>query len=155
MFSWTKSNHLRKSIREDKRHLKGRALRFLRSYLSADPNQKHQFYEAVQGASDACRPDIKDVILDSPEMAASTANLASKVVIRREKGVAKGDLATAEFITDAYATVALAFRRAAGAYNSDPKMQQLGTAAVHLLTIATSFMTARQADNMHEEAGFS
>jgi hypothetical protein len=34
-------------------------------------------------------------------------------------------------ITDGYATVAIAYRRAAAAYTIDNEMQQLGTAAVH------------------------
>ena len=48
----------------------------------------------------------------------------------------------ATLITDAYATVAVAYRRAAGLYAIDEEMQKLGTAAVHLLTIATSHMKA-------------
>jgi hypothetical protein len=46
-------------------------------------------------------------------------------------------------ITDAYATVAVAHRRAGAVYTVDEEMQQLGTAAVHLLTIATSYMAAQ------------
>ena len=33
--------------------------------------------------------------------------------------------------------------RAAGVYMMDKEMQELGTAAVHLLTMATSYMNAR------------
>ena len=43
-------------------------------------------------------------------------------------------------ITDAYAAVAIAHRRAAAVYTMDKEMQQLGTAAVHLVTMATSYM---------------
>ena len=50
----------------------------------------------------------------------------------------------AALITDAYATVALAYRRASAAYTVDEDMQQLGTAAVHLLTIAMSYMERNQ-----------
>jgi hypothetical protein len=46
-----------------------------------------------------------------------------------------------DFVTDACATVALAYHRAAGVYIMDKEMQELGTAAVHLLTIATSYRT--------------
>ena len=46
-------------------------------------------------------------------------------------------------ITNAYATVAIAYRRASAAYAGDEEMQQLGTAAVHLLTIAISYMAAQ------------
>lgn len=52
---------------------------------------------------------------------------------------------TEKLITDAYATVAIAYRRAAAIYTLDEKMQQLGTAAVHLVTIANSFMAAQLA----------
>ena len=50
-------------------------------------------------------------------------------------------------ITDAYATVAVAYRRAAGVYAIDEEMQKLGTAAVHLLTMATSHMKAHPDGN--------
>ena len=44
---------------------------------------------------------------------------------------------------DATATVAVAYRRAAGVYSMDKDMQELGTAAVHLLTMATSYMNGQ------------
>jgi len=47
------------------------------------------------------------------------------------------------FVTDASATVAVAYRRAAGTYVGDKKMQRLGTAAVHLVTMATSYKMAK------------
>ena len=46
-------------------------------------------------------------------------------------------------ITDAYATVAIAYRRASAGYTIDEEMQKLGTAAVHLITIANSYVTAQ------------
>jgi hypothetical protein len=51
-------------------------------------------------------------------------------------------------ITDAYATVAIAFHRAATVYMADQEMQKLGTAAVHLTTIALSYMASSR-DNLH------
>ena len=63
-----------------------------------------------------------------------------KIVLERIE-LKKGDR-TAEFVTDAYATVGIAYHRAAGLYIMDKEMQELGTAAVHLLTIATSYMRA-------------
>jgi hypothetical protein len=48
------------------------------------------------------------------------------------------------FVTDAYATVAVAYHRAAGIYAEDEEMQELGTAAVHLLTMATSYTEAQK-----------
>ena len=56
----------------------------------------------------------------------------------------------AALITDAYATVAIAYRRASAAYTMDEEMQQLGTAAVHLLTIATSYMAAQADEALHK-----
>lgn len=56
------------------------------------------------------------------------------------------------FITDAYATVTMAYQRAAGTYTIDKEMQQLGTAAVHLLTIATSYMTSHPPAEQPDEA---
>jgi hypothetical protein len=52
-------------------------------------------------------------------------------------------------ITDAYATVGTAYRRAAAVHTADRDMQQLGTAAVHLLTIAASYMAAHPDELRH------
>jgi hypothetical protein len=49
-----------------------------------------------------------------------------------------------DFVTDACATVAVAYSRAAGVYKADADMQELGTAAVHLLTMATSYTNAQK-----------
>jgi hypothetical protein len=49
-----------------------------------------------------------------------------------------------DFVTDACATVAVAYHRAAAVYVEDQEMQELGTAAVHLLTMATSYMIAQR-----------
>jgi hypothetical protein len=40
--------------------------------------------------------------------------------------------------------VAVAYHRAAGVYIADKDMLELGTAAVHLLTIATSYVGAHK-----------
>ena len=64
----------------------------------------------------------------------------------RERQAIDGNDQIAELITDAYATVAIAYRRASTAYTADKGMQQLGTAAVHLLTIATSYMATQSED---------
>ena len=58
-----------------------------------------------------------------------------------ERGAKKDDRIS-DFVTDACATVGIAYHRAAGVYTMDKEMQELGTAAVHLLTIATSYMRA-------------
>jgi hypothetical protein len=58
---------------------------------------------------------------------------------RQAQAASKENERIAEFVTDAYATVGVAYHRAAGIYTKDQEMQQLGTAAVHLLTMATSY----------------
>ncbi len=71
-----------------------------------------------------------------------------KMVLERENRAAhKKDDRIADFVTDACATVGIAYHRAAGVYTIDEEMQELGTAAVHLLTMATSYTTA------HKELG--
>jgi hypothetical protein len=50
----------------------------------------------------------------------------------------------ADFVTDACATVAVAYRHAARVYVEDEKMKKLGTAAVHLLTMATLYIRAQK-----------
>jgi hypothetical protein len=80
------------------------------------------------------------------QLAQASAEVALKVVKVRERQAIHDNDKLAELITDAYATVAIAYRRASAAYTMDEEMQQLGTAAVHLLTIATSYMAAQSED---------
>ena len=65
------------------------------------------------------------------------------MVLDRASRIKEGDR-IGNFVTDACATVAVAYHRAAGIYVDDEKMQELGTAAVHLLTMATSYTNAHK-----------
>ena len=49
-----------------------------------------------------------------------------------------------QFKGNACATVAVAYHRAAGVYVADEKMKELGSAAVHLLTMATLYIRAQK-----------
>jgi hypothetical protein len=145
VFSWFHSEKQanRRKIRLDRRHLEGRARRFLKIYLNADETRKPQFYRAVEEASKQCRPSrlgLPPPDLQDNQIAESTYSAAMKTVLERD--ALKKDDPTADFATDAYATVAIAYHRAAGVYTIDKEMQELGTAAVHLLTMATSYMRA-------------
>jgi hypothetical protein len=84
------------------------------------------------------------------QLAQASAEAALKVVKVRERQAIDRRDQLAELITDAYATVAIAYRRASTAYTVDEEMQQLGTAAVHLLTIATSYMAAQSEGIAHK-----
>jgi hypothetical protein len=88
--------------------------------------------------------------LEGVQLAQVAAEAAVKVVKSRERQAIDNNDQLAALITDAYATVAIAYRRASTAYTRDEEMQRLGTAAVHLLTIATSYMAA-QADEVAEK----
>jgi hypothetical protein len=147
VFGWLnpEGREQRKKVRLDRKHLAARSRRFLRNYLNADEAQKPDYYRVVEAASKECHPDS---VLSSPDMedaqiAEATASAAMRTVLERE-GLRNTDR-QAEFVTDAYATVAVAYHRAAGLYSADRTMQKLGTAAVHLLTMATSY-TGGQAD---------
>lgn len=143
MFSWFKLNRQQASIREDRKYLEARARRLLKGYLSADAPRKQRYYEAIAGAAAACEPGVSNPNLENAQLTQAAAEAALNVVKHRErKAVANKDQA-AVLITDAYATVAIANRRASAAYTSDQEMQQLGTAAVHLVTIATSYIAAQ------------
>jgi C4-type Zn-finger protein len=84
--------------------------------------------------------------LENAQLAQAAAEAALKVVkLREHQAIADKDQVAA-LITDAYATVAIAYRRASAAYTVDEEMQKLGTAAVHLLTMATSCMAAQSAE---------
>jgi methylmalonyl-CoA mutase cobalamin-binding subunit len=78
--------------------------------------------------------------LEDNQIAEVASSAAMKIVLARD-ALKKHD-PTADFVTDACATVGIAYHRAAGVYTMDKEMQELGTAAVHILTIATSYMRA-------------
>lgn len=143
VFSWFKSDSQQKKIRKDRKCLEARARRLLKSYLSADDRRKQQYYEVVAGAAAGSQPGVSDPSFENTQLAQATAEAALRIVKLRERQASddKGHLAV--LITDAYATVAVAYRRAAAVYTVDEEMQQLGTAAVHLLTMATSYMAAQ------------
>ena len=146
VISWFKPNKQRAMIREDRKRLEVRARRLLKGYLSADAPRKQRYYEVIAGAAAACEPGISNPTLENVQLTQAAADAAFNVVKRREhEGIADKDQVAA-LITDAYATVAIANRRASAAYSIDDEMQQLGTAAVHLVTIATSYMSAQRTE---------
>ena len=98
----------------------------------------------MAGAAAGCQPDVSDPKLEGVQFAQASAEMALKVVRLREHQRLDDNDLSAALITDAYATVALAYRRASASYTTDERMQKLGTAAVHLLTIANSYMTDRR-----------
>src|SRR6478672_7891279 len=147
MFSWFRGDNRRRKIREDRKYLEARARRFLKNYLAAERATKHRYYEAVEGASAGCQPGTSDPTLEDAHIAEATAEAALKVVKRRGQRTSDNKDDLAMLLTDAYATVAVAYRRAAGVYAIDEEMQKLGTAAVHLLTMATSHMKAHPDGN--------
>ncbi len=142
--AWFKSKSeraARKLADHDRQHFKSRARHFLKSYLEADEDEKPLFYRAVDAAVQACQieagvvhpsPDLEDA-----EIAMAISNAATDILLRP-----KADDAGA-FRTDAFATVAIAYHRAAGIYAEDQDMRELGTAAVHLLTMATSYLKSQ------------
>ncbi len=145
VFGWLKSERReRRKIRLDRKHLEARSRRFLKSYLNADDPRKPQFYRVVEEASKQCQP-VKSGLpppeLEDAQIAEATSNAAMKIVLERG---AKKDDRISDFVTDACATVGIAYHRAAGVYTVDKEMQELGTAAVHLLTMANSYISAQK-----------
>ena len=136
----------RQKIRKDRKHLEARVRRLLKNYLAADESQKRRYYEVIAGAVAGCQPDVTDPKLEGVRFAQVSADVALKVVRVREQRAFDDADQLASLITDAYATVAIAYRRASAEYTVDEEMQKLGTAAVHLLTIATSYMAAHSDD---------
>ena len=144
MFDWfeLERRERRKQISLDRKHLAARSRRFLRNYLNANEAQKADYYRVVEQASKQCHPNY---VLSSPEVqdaeiAKATSSAATRIVLERVRLTDRID----EFVTDAYATVGVAYHRAAGLYSADRTMQKLGTAAVHLLTMARSYTAARK-----------
>jgi hypothetical protein len=146
MFNWLRSEERerRRKVMRDRRHLEARSRRFLKIYLNADETRKPDFYRVINEASAHCYPGIPSPELQDAEIADGASLAALKIVIART-GRIKED-PTSDFVTDAYATVGVAYHRAAGVYLHDRELRELGTAAVHLLTIATSYMTTQEAD---------
>jgi hypothetical protein len=139
LFSWFRSDGQRRQVREDRKYLEARVRRFLQSYLSADSSRKQRYYEVVAGAAAACQPTIRDPQLENPRLAQVTAEAAIRVVKLRDKQHLDADHLQS-MITDSYAVVAIAHLRAAAYYTADTEMRKLGTAAVHLVTMATSYI---------------
>jgi hypothetical protein len=109
--------------------------------LEADEVRKPEFYRAVEDISKKCRPpdlDFSQPDLNDRQIADTTSKAATQMVLERE------NRQVGDFVTDACATVAVAYHRAAGVYEADADMQELGTAAVHLLTMATSYINAQK-----------
>jgi len=147
VFDWlnTATRERRRQVRFDRKHLEARTRRFLIRYLAADEARKPQFYRAVEDVSRECRAAIGAPLseLEDAQIAEATSDAATKAVLAQEKRAKTNDDSSSHFMMDATATVAVAYRRAAGAYSTDKDMQELGTAAVHLLTMATSYMNGQ------------
>ena len=148
MFGWFKSEQReqRKKVRQDRKHLEERARRFLKSYLDADQTRKPQFYRAVEDISKKCQPaelSLSQPDVDDRRFAEATSQAALQMVLDRVGRFSANDKVD-DFVTDACATVAMAYHHAAGVYVADEKMKKLGTAAVHLLTMATLFIRAQR-----------
>lgn len=143
MFGWFNTNGRTALIRRDRKHLEVRARRLLQGYLSADGPRKQRYYEVIAGASAACKPNASDPTSENLQLMQAAAQSAFDVVRQREhQAIADKDQINS-LITDAYAAVAIAYRRASAAYSEAEDMQKLGTAAVHLVTIATSHNNSR------------
>jgi hypothetical protein len=144
MFSWLKPERRerRKKVRQDRKHLEERARRFLKRYLEADDKRKPQFYRALEEISRNCQPAAV-AGLDDSRIAEAASQAAMQMVMDHSGRPAEGNQID-DFVTDACATVAVAYHRAAAVYVDDKEMQALGTAAVHLLTMATSYTNAQR-----------
>jgi hypothetical protein len=143
MFARFKAKFQRRRIIREGQKLEARARRFLNSYLSASDADKERYYDAVAGAAAACQPPNVISYTENLRVAEVTAEAASAVVRRGMLDTLDGNNSENAFVMDAYATVAIGYRRAAGIYVRDEEMQSLGTAAVHLLTMATSRRMAK------------
>jgi hypothetical protein len=141
-----RSDKRRKKIREDQRYLEARARRLLGSYLDAGDREKQQYYEVIAGAAAACHPSVSDPRLEDVKIAQASAEAAIKIFKFRAQEFSDANDRLAQTITDAYATVAIAYRRAAAVYILNKDMQKLGTAAVHLVTIANSYIAAQSGE---------
>lgn len=152
MFGWSKIDRERRRIvREDRRHLAPRVRRFLRSYLLASDMDKARYYDVVAGVSVGCHPKNHVSYLENLRVAELTGQTANAIARHRLLTGKDGYDDAEGFITDAFATTAVAYRRAAGNYVDNKRMQKLGTAAVHLLTMAVSRTMAQRGESSDED----
>jgi hypothetical protein len=120
MFGWFKSERRkrRKKVRQDRKHLEERTRRFLKAYLDADQTRKPQFYRAVEDISKKCQPaelGLSQSDVEDSQIAEATSQAAMQMVLDHASTHDK------DFFTDACATVAVAYHRAAGVYAADEK----------------------------------
>ena len=146
VFGWLKTERRerRRRVRLDRKYLEARSRRFLKIYLDADETRKPQFYRAVDQASKRCQPaesGLPPSELADAQIAEATSRAAMKIVL--ERTASKKDDRLADFLTNAYQRRRRR-RSPASVYTMDKKMQELGTAAVHLLTMATSYTNAQK-----------
>ena len=152
MFNLYKVNRERRRIvRQDRKYLEVRVRGFLHDYLSASYTEKNRYYEVLAGASEGCLPEESIRHFESLRLAEITAEKADAVAKRRLQTEIDSCDPLEKFITNAYATAAVAYRRAAGIYVDNGHMQKLGTAAVHLLTMAVSRKMAQSRGSSDNE----
>ena len=116
MFATFKLRRQQRNIaRHDRQYLESRVRRFLERYLSATQPDKDHFLEVVAAVALACQPENVLSFSENVQVAEITAGTASAVVMRRREAEKdRPDDPAFAFMTDATATVAVAYRRAAG-----------------------------------------
>ena len=135
---------------EDSKHLAGKARNYLNDYLDADPQYKDHVRRAVAVAAQRCR-EIAGINQYWSALDQRTQNSdaratidASAVAIRiamqgtQTARKAPNDDADDSFNTATYATIALAYRSAAGIYRENSQLNSLGAAALMLVAISES-----------------
>ena len=113
MFGWlkSKSRKRRKAVKLDREHLEERARRFLTGYLEANESRKPHFYRAVEDVSSKCQPaelNLAQSDVEDHRIAEATSLAAMKIVLDRKAQVNEDDR-VGNFVTDAYAAVAVAY----------------------------------------------
>ena len=87
VFGWFASEReRRRKVRFDRKHLEPRARRFLKIYLNADETRKPEFYQAVQEASEQCRPSgssLPPLELEDAQVAEATSSAAMQIALER------------------------------------------------------------------------
>src|SRR5260370_38262423 len=85
-FASERRRERRRKVMLDRKHLEPRARRFLKIYLNADETRKREFYQAVQEASEQCRPSgssLPPLELEDGQVAESTSTAPRQIVLHR------------------------------------------------------------------------
>lgn len=151
VISWIKRTRATsKLLALDRKYLQQGAQRALNNYLDSSSTSKEQYRRALALAARQCR-ELAGVQSYWVNADSRTANGDAKAAIDASQVAVKfvtgdsdlnGKLGNSGLLLDTFASVAVAYRFAAGMYEDASEMQRVGNAAFMLLNVAEQTQSA-------------